>query len=457
MPHVLLVDDEKHFVTVCRDYLEGIGYSVTAAYDGSSAVKLLQSQTFDCVVTDLKMEPVDGMAVLDAVAVELPGTPVIMLTGHGTAEDGVKAMEKGATAYVNKPYSFRELALRIETSMLERATVRQNRVLKRQVAAVGAAPMPLGASKVMKTLQELILRVAPSDATVLIQGESGVGKEVTAKAIHVASQRSEGPFVAVSCAAISGSLLESELFGYRQGAFTGADEDREGLFEAARGGTLFLDEIGEAAADVQVKLLRVLQERKINRVGDPREREVDVRVLAATNQPLGAAIAEGRFREDLYYRLQVFPLEVPPLRKRREDIEGLACFFLRSLGRPGAVLSPEAIDRLQAYGWPGNVRELRNVMERAHILAGPDAVGTEHILLHMGAVHDTSGGKEPDDLNLELHERRFIRIAIERANGNKSEAARLLGITRRTLYSRLNLLGLDGDGLSDSDPDGAEV
>jgi two-component system, NtrC family, response regulator HydG len=455
MAHVLLVDDEKNFVTVCRDFLEGSGLTVTAAYDGQSAITLLREHAYDCIVTDLKMEPVDGMAVLDAVAAELPGTPVIMLTGHGTADDCVIAMEKGAFDYVNKPYSFKELALRINSAVGEQETRRENRALKRQVAVKANDQYPLGSSKVMKDLQELIRRVAPSDATVLIQGESGVGKEVTAKAIHSASQRAAGPFVAVNCAAISGTLLESELFGYRKGAFTGANEDREGLFEAAGGGTLFLDEIGEAAADVQAKLLRVLEERKINRVGDPRERIVDVRVLAATNRPLATAIAEGRFREDLYYRLQVFPLEVPPLRERRDDIPELAQMFLQHMGRQDAGLTSDTIARLQAYGWPGNVRELRNVIERAHILAGPDPLGADHILLHMGAKAAPDAGVEPDDLNLENHERKLIRIAIERANGNKSEASRLLGITRRTLYSRLNLLGLDGDGCEESGPGGA--
>jgi len=455
MAHVLLVDDEKNFVTVCRDFLEGTGLTVTAAYDGQAAIDLMREHAFDCIVTDLKMEPVDGMAVLDAVAAELPGTPVIMLTGHGSEADGVIAMEKGATTYVNKPFSFKELALRIESAVGEQAAHRENRVLKRQAAAKSDVHYPLGSSKAMRALQELIHRVAPSDATVLIQGESGVGKEVTAKAIHAASARAAGPFVAVNCAAISGTLLESELFGYRKGAFTGADEDREGLFEAAGGGTLFLDEIGEAAADVQAKLLRVLEERKINRVGDPRERVVDVRVLAATNRPLESAISEGRFREDLYYRLQVFPLSVPPLRERRDDIPELAQSFLESMGRRDGTLPDDTIDRLQSYGWPGNVRELRNVIERAHILAGPDQVGADHVLLHMGAKATPDAGGEPDDLNLENHERRLIRFAIERADGNKSEAARLLGITRRTLYSRLNLLGLDGDGSPESGPEGA--
>jgi len=453
MAHVLLVDDEKTFVKVCRDYLEECGHRVTIAHEGGAAVELMRAHAFDAVVTDLRMEPVDGMAVLDAAREELPGTPVIMLTGHGTAEDGVAALAKGAVAYVNKPYNFKELSLRIEAAVAERDVARQNRALRRQAQAA-APPLVLGESPAMRELDDLIRRVAPSDATVLIRGESGTGKEVVARAIHAASARRDGPFVAVNCAAIAGTLLESELFGYRKGAFTGADEDREGLFEAADGGTLFLDEIGEAAPDVQAKLLRVLQERKINRVGDPREREVDVRVLAATNRPLEEAIAAGRFREDLYYRLQVFPLAVPPLRERREDIPLLARAFLRDLGRPDAELPPAALARLRDYAWPGNVRELRNVIERAHILAGSEPVGPQHVLLQPGGTPPAPAA-EPDDLNLERQERRLIRLALRRAEGNKTEAARLLGITRRTLYSRLNLLGLDGEGRPAADPEGA--
>jgi transcriptional regulator with PAS, ATPase and Fis domain len=263
-----------------------------------------------------------------------------------------------------------------------------------------------------------------------------------ARALHAASPRAEGPFIAVNCAAIPETLLESELFGYRKGAFTGADSDREGLFEAARGGTLFLDEIGEAGPAVQAKLLRVLEERKINRVGDPREREVDVRVVAATNCPLEQAIAAGGFRQDLYYRLLVFPVDVPPLRQRLEDLPELARSFLEGFGRR-EELPASTLKRMRAYAWPGNVRELRNLVERAHILAGGGTIRDEHVLLDVGGAVGPGEEAPPGDLNLEKHERRLIRAAIARAGGNKSLAARMLGITRRTLYSRLKLLGLE--------------
>jgi len=281
-----------------------------------------------------------------------------------------------------------------------------------------------------------------------VRGESGSGKEVTARAVHEASPRSEGPFVAVNCAAISETLLESELFGYRKGAFTGADDDRQGLFEAAGGGTLFLDEIGEAGPAVQAKLLRVLEEKKINRVGDPMERPVDVRIIAATNLPLEEAMNQGKFREDLYYRLLVFPLDVPSLRDRAEDISLLSEHFLGRLGRKKTQLPAAVVQELRRHLWPGNVRELRNLMERAHILAGDEAIAAEHIRLD-GAVLPRTGTNTSGDLNLDNNARRLIQAALERAGGNKSQAAQMLGITRRAMYSRLKLLGMDLSG----DPD----
>jgi two-component system response regulator HydG len=315
---------------------------------------------------------------------------------------------------------------------------------------IGAGRGLIGSAAATVRLRELIAKVAPSEATVLIRGESGSGKEVVARAIHEASARAPGPFVAVNCAAITESLLESELFGHRKGAFTGADSDREGLFEAARGGSLFLDEIGEAGAAVQAKLLRVLEERKINRVGDPHERKVDVRVLAATNRPLERAIEEGRFRQDLYYRLLVFPIDVPPLRERTDDIADLAAHFLTRLGRRDTELPATTLKRLRAHPWPGNVRELRNLLERAHIMAGHEALADAHVVIDVrtgggGATAD-AGGLDPGDLDLDRNAQRLIRAALVRAGGNKTLAAEMLGITRRTLYSRLKLLGLDDEG-----------
>jgi DNA-binding NtrC family response regulator len=450
MARVLMVDDERSFVTVARDFLEQDGHIVTGVYDGATALDVVNREAFDLVLTDLRMEPVDGMTVLMTIQQECPGTPVIMLTGHGGKDEEVAALAAGASFYLNKPYSFQELSILINKAIADQDRDKDLRALKHEAGRSGEDRL-LGKSKVMRALGDVLKRVAPTDATVLIRGESGSGKEVVAREIHASSKRAGGRFVTVNCAAIAQSLLESELFGYRKGAFTGADSDREGLFETADGGTLFLDEIGEAGLEVQAKLLRVLEERKINRVGDPRERAVDVRVLAATNRPLENAIAEGRFREDLYYRLLVFPMDVPPLRDRIDDIDALAGRFLEKFGRRDAVLDSETLKRLRAYNWPGNVRELRNVLERAHILAGPEPVTDAHILLDVrssGAV--AIDQSEPDDLNLDNHERRLIRLALKRASGNKSRAADLLGITRRTLYSRLKLLNIvdpeSGDG-----------
>jgi two-component system response regulator HydG len=391
------------------------------------------------------MEPVDGMAVIEGVKAENPDTAVVVLTAYGEIETAVAALRLGAYQYLTKPFNFDEVALVAEKAMAEASLQRQNEALRYAVTLGPSRQELIGDSKATQTLQELIAKVAPSEATVLIRGESGSGKEIVARAIHAVSSRARGPFVAVNCAAIAETLLESELFGYRRGAFTGANSDREGLFEAAREGTLFLDEIGEAGAGVQAKLLRVLEERKMNRVGDPREREVDVRIIAATNCPLEEAIAEGRFRQDLYYRLLVFPVDVPPLRERVEDIPLFAAHFLARLGRTRQKIPVAALNQMKAYDWPGNVRELRNLLERAHILAGDGPIKTSHLQLRVGGDPQagTSGPQQAgSDLNLENNERRLIQVALERAGGNKSLAAKMLGITRRTLYSRLKLLGI---------------
>ena len=445
MARVLVVDDEKKIVTLLTSALQARGHDVVGSDKGRDALDLAAGQHFDVVLTDLKMEPVDGLAVLRGIRAADPNTQVIILTAHGNVDSAVRAMQDGAYHYLTKPFNFQEVAQVVEMAAEAGRLARENRALRRVLAATEPSREFIGTAPATRKLRHMIAQVAPSDATVLIRGQSGVGKEVAARAIHAASGRAKGPFIAVNCAAISETLLESELFGYRKGAFTGADEDREGMFEAACGGTIFLDEIGEAGSAVQAKLLRVLEEKKINRVGDPRERSVDVRILAATNRPLEQAIAAGTFREDLYYRLLVFPLDVPPLRERLEDLPLLAEHFLVSLGRKGVRLDETTMARLRAHAWPGNVRELRNLLERAHILAGPGEITAEHIVLDVAgpaAGGPDSAGKD-DDLNLDDNARRLIRTALRRTGGNKSEAAALLGITRRTLYSRLKLLGME--------------
>jgi len=451
------VDDEQGMLAVLKANLGRHGHTVAGAGGGGEALALFRRQPFDLVITDLRMEPVDGMAVLQGVKADSPGTPVIVLTGHGDVPDAVRALQLGAYTFLQKPCDFAALAALVARALAEADLARENRALRHAVRAAGGADELVGESPAMATLKGLIAKVAPTDATVLIRGESGAGKELVARAVHVGSARARGPFVAVNCAAIAETLLESELFGYRKGAFTGADRDKEGLFEAARGGTLFLDEIGEAGPPVQAKLLRVLQERRINRVGDPREREVDVRIIAATNRPLEQAIEAGRFRQDLYYRLLVFPLDVPPLRERAADVPALAACFLAQLGRRGETLPATTLARLREHAWPGNVRELRNVVERAHILAGPGLLRDEHVLLDLRGGPVGAPPVAPPDLNLEENERRLVRAALQRADGNKSRAARLLGITRRTLYSRLRLLGMEDEaGLERGEPEPAD-
>ena len=442
MGRILVVDDEVKLVTLLTGALRYRGHEAVGVHGGQEALDRVATEPFDVVLTDLRMEPVDGMAVIAGVKERSPGTAVVVLTAYGEVETAVQALQQGAFHYLTKPVNFDAVAHVVEQALEQAQLARENRALRHTAAREPGASGLLGDSAATGALRELIGKVAPSEATVLVRGESGSGKEVVARAIHQASARAAGPFVAVNCAAIAESLLESELFGHRQGAFTGADRDREGLFEAARGGTLFLDEIGEAGPAIQAKLLRVLEERRINRVGDPREREVDVRVVAATNRPLEQAIAEGRFREDLYFRLLVFPVDVPPLRERPDDIAALAAHFLSRLGRPGEELPRETLQRLREHPWRGNVRELRNVMERAHILAGTEPVTDAHVVLD---VTTGPGPGAPADLDLDANARQLIRAAIARAGGNKTRAAELLGITRRTLYSRLKLLGLEGE------------
>lgn len=440
MARIMVVDDEKKMVTLLKSALEHRGHDVVGLYSGQEALTAIGSAAFDVVLTDLRMEPVGGMEVLAGVKRESPDTAVIILTAYAEVQTAVEALQKGAFQYLTKPFNFQEVAHVVEEAAGKADLQQENRALRTQVRAMGPDLDLVGEAPATRALREMITRVAPSDATVLIRGESGTGKELAARAIHQRSPRSAKAFIPVNCAAIAETLLESELFGYRKGAFTGADSDREGVFEAARGGTLFLDEIGEAGLAVQAKLLRVLEERRINRVGDPREREVDVRVIAATNRPLEEAIAAREFREDLYYRLLVFPLDLPPLRDRADDIPLLVDHFMQTLGRRRYKLPAGTMARLRAYRWPGNIRELRNLMERAHILAGDGVLGDEHVLLDVAAA--ASGEAPGADLNLDNNARRLIRAALQRSGGNKSQAAVMLGITRRTLYSRMNLLGL---------------
>jgi len=443
LARILIVDDEKKMVVLLKSALAHKGHDVVGVYGGQDALDHVAKTSFDVVLTDLRMEPVDGLAVIAGVKEISPQTEVVVLTAYGEVATAVEALQMGAFQYLTKPFNFQEVSHVVEQAAATGELSRQNTTLKETVSRMSVGNDLVGDAVATKKLKDMIARVAPSDATGLIRGESGTGKEVAARVIHQMSNRSAGPFIAVNCAAITETLLESELFGYTKGAFTGADSDRQGVFEAAHGGTIFLDEIGEAGSAVQAKMLRVLEEKKINRVGDPREMDVDVRILAATNRPLEDAIATRSFREDLYYRLLVFPVDVPPLRDRVDDIPVLVEYFLAQLGHKHKKFPAATIARMKAYGWPGNIRELRNLVERAHILAGADKIGDDHIILDVGGVQrNTSGNAQDEDLNLDNNARRLITTALERSGGNKSLAAKMLGITRRTLYSRFKLLGM---------------
>jgi DNA-binding NtrC family response regulator len=440
MPRVLVVDDEPKLGRLVQEMLELDGHAVVRAGGGGEALALLQGTPFDVVVTDLRMPGVDGLGVLRAARARPAPPAVVLVTAYGTAESAVEAMKAGAADYVTKPFSMDELRLRVSRLAAQRSAEAERAGLVARLT-----PDLVAESAAMKATLAAARQVAASDATVLLLGESGTGKSQLARFVHFQSRRAAAPLVEVHCAALPETLLEGELFGHEKGAFTGAAQRRPGHLAAAEGGTLFLDEIGEISPATQVKLLRFLQDRTYVPLGATGERSVDARVIAATNRDLEAAVRGGRFREDLWYRLDVFTIRVPPLRERREDVLPLALRFLAARSVPAEALSAGARDRLLAHAWPGNVRELENVLERAHILAADGAIGPEHVVTaprgeaRSGRAAELLGeGFALDDL-----ERELILAALARAGGNKAAAARLLGVTRRRLYSLMASHGLE--------------
>jgi len=433
MARVLVVDDEAKLGRLVAEALEGVGHKVWRAEGGRAALVELAARPFDVVVTDLKMPEVDGLQVL-AEARKTPGKPeVVMVTAHGSTESAVAAMRLGAADYLLKPFAMEEIRLRVSrlAGARESESVRHDLVERLTPGLVAAS----GAMK--KTLEEA-LRVAPTDTSVLLTGESGTGKSQLARYIHFNSARAAGQLAEVHCAALTETLLESELFGHVKGAFTGATATSEGHLKRADGGTLFLDEIGEVTASTQVKLLRFLQEREFSPVGSAQPQKVNVRVVTATNRDLAASVKAGRYREDFYYRLAVFTIAVPPLRERPEDIAALAERFLNDRGLPKDKLADKARERLLSLPWPGNVRQLLNALERALILAGEGQIGAE-LFEAQDAPSDRPAASAliGPGFNLDGFERDLIYAALDRAGGNKTNAAKLLGITRRRLYSRL--------------------
>ncbi len=441
---ILVVDDEAHQRNILRDILADAGFEVITAADGASAIEILEEQHIPLILTDLKMPDVDGFELLQKVLKNWPESVVIIMTAFGTIPSAVNAIKNGAYDYLTKPFNKGDL-LRVITRAAEKvALLEENRRLREQVQSRHHFHELIGKSAAMQTVYRLIDRIKDVDATVLIHGESGTGKELAARAIHFRGKRREGPFVAVNCGAIPEMLIESELFGHEKGAFTGAVNQVTGKFEQAQGGTLFLDEIGAMPLSLQVRLLRVLQEKAIERVGGNRKIALDVRVIAASNQQLPELVAAGKFRLDLYHRLNVFSLELPPLRERGEDVILLARHFIekyaQEYGRPRPKMSPGAIARLESYSFPGNVRELQNIIEKTLILNDVPSIGEEDLLLPQ----PEPGGDESDEqLSLVDREIRWIRAAMSRAGGSIKNAAQELGISYKTLQYRLKKYGLD--------------
>jgi len=432
---ILVVDDQPAFRRLLVRVLTDDGYEVRDARHGRAALELARKAPFDVVLSDIRMPVMDGRALLTALKKEMPATVVLLITAHGSVPDAVDAMKQGAFDYLSKPLDDPE-----QLRMVVARAMSHRREQSDEPAAEDG-PLLLHASDAMAAVVRTVERVARTDATVLVTGESGTGKEVVARLLHARSGRADGPFVALNCGALAEGLLESELFGHERGAFTGAESQRRGRFELADGGTLLLDEVGEMSAALQVRVLRVLQERTFERVGGVKTLDTDVRIVAATHRDLRVAVEQGRFREDLYYRLAVVPVHVPPLRARGDDVLLLARHFLSEAARrhvlPPLSLSTGAGDALRRAPWPGNVRELHNVIERAAILSSGDAVGAEDLLLA-----PAGGAPRALPLNLKELERQAIVQALERVAGNRKQAAELLGISLRTLHYKLTDYGL---------------
>ncbi len=456
-PRILVVENDESARVSLALILKREGFTADLAASGEEAVAYIAAgEPYDLVITDLVMGRVGGLEVLEAVKQARRESEVILLTGFGSVESAVEAMKRGAYEYLTKPYDPDELILTVGKALERRQLKREVKQLREQVRATYRSSNIVGKSGRLKQVHELIESAAPTDATILVQGESGTGKELIARAVHTNSQRAGGSFVAINCGALPETLLESELFGHVKGAFTGAQFNKPGLFEEADGGTIFLDEIGETTQATQVKLLRVLQEHEIRRVGDTKTVTVNARVVAATNKDLMAMIREGKFREDLYYRLNVITIEVPPLRERIEDLPLLVRHFLEKYGektgRGAKEVSPQAMALLEQYGWPGNIRELENTIERAVILSKGPVIGPADLPPQVRAGHETRGltaGLEPGSMTLEELERTYIVAALERFAGNQAATASALGISRTTLWRKLKAYGL-------SDQAGAE-
>jgi DNA-binding NtrC family response regulator len=444
---ILLIEDEEKLQRVVRLHLESEGHEVLPHSNAENA--LAEAANADLVVTDLKLPGMDGMSLLEKIRESNGEMPVVVMTAFGNIETAVEAMKHGALDFLQKPFSLDHLSAVVRKAAGLRQLIGENRQLKEALDSRYQFHNLIGRSPGMQEVFRLVERAAPSKSTILICGESGVGKDMVARAIHWHSPRRGMPLVKINCSALPENLMESELFGYEKGAFTGANFAKPGKFEQAEGGTVFLDEIGDVPLATQVKLLRVLQEREFERLGSNRTRQIDVRVIAATNVDLRAALEQGRFREDLYYRLNVLPINIPPLRARPEDIVPLTQHFLEKFSEGRQKLKPEAYEKLLAHSWPGNVRELENVIERSLLLAAENPLSAADIRIDLAP--NKNAGKDsgmflPAGMTLDEYEQAILREALKRSHGNKSQAARLLGITRNALRYRLSQMGLEDSG-----------
>ena len=466
---ILVADDEDSLRWVLEKGLRQAGYEVTSVKDGASALKAFEAEPFDLVFLDVRMPGVDGLEALGHLRAIRADATVVVMTAHGTMDTAIQAMQRGAYDYLAKPFDLDEVLLLAERALAARRLTQEVIELKSGLQEVWEFGALIGRHPRMQDVYKTIGRIAGTDVTVLLRGESGTGKELVARAIHHYSRRAGRPFVAVSCAAIPGTLLESEMFGHERGAFTDAKERKLGKLELAHGGTLYLDEIGDMPIELQTKLLRALQERTIERVGGTDPIRIDVRVLAATNRDLGVLMKEGRFREDLYYRLDVVTVNLPPLRERRRDIPLLVEHFLAkyAAGLGGRRVAPEALDRLVGHDWPGNVRELENVIQRAMVMATSGVILPEHLpigpvsaaasvavdatleeIIERKLVDCVRGLREHRNANLYglmigLVEKPLLRAALRETGGNQVRAAQILGINRNTLRKKLIEHGID--------------
>ncbi|MBI5183014.1 MAG: sigma-54-dependent Fis family transcriptional regulator [Nitrospinae bacterium] len=463
MDKILVVDDEKGMREFLSIMLKKEGYEVISAEGGGEAIDLIKDDSFDLVITDIKMPRLDGLTVLNAIKEIEPHTPVIMITAFAATETAVEAMKKGAYDYITKPFKIDEIRLIIKKALEKKRLEEENIYLKGALKEKYQFSNIIGKCEKMMTIYGLIRKVANSKSTILISGESGTGKELVAKAIHYNSNRRDMPFISVNCGAMPENLLESELFGHEKGAFTSADSDKRGLFEIANSGTFFLDEIGETPLSIQVKLLRVLQEMEFKRVGGIKDIKVDVRIIAATNHDLQEAVAKGRLREDLYYRLNVIPIDLPPLRERREDIPLLVDYFIGKFSNTGNKnirgISHDALKILEKYDWQGNVRELENVIERAIVLETSDIIRIENLpdeIINkvnnkMDLTTTLLGEEEVIDMErtLDKIEKDLLLIALKKTDGVMNKAAKLLSLSLRSMRYRLQKhdikRGIDND------------